>query len=127
MRRTRILEGMKATLIAIVGIATAASFGVATGQSTTGPRIQVADRAPLVVVGSGFARRERVTVVATVDGERSRRSVISTYRGTFAARFAEIRLDACTGATLLATGRRSDTVRLKIGLRECPGPAIDYP
>ena len=114
--------------MAMVAVAVVGYGGVASARSTTTPRLQVADRAPLVVAGVGFGPRERVALTVSVDGERTHRTVVATPRGTFITRFAQIRLDACTGATLLATGRRSsDMVRLKIGLRECPGPAIDYP
>lgn len=89
------------------------------------PGLQVLDRGPLIVRGTGFAPRERVVVTVSVDGERTRRSSIATHRGTFTVRFDGIRLDACTGATLVATGRRSETARLKISLRECPGPVLD--
>jgi hypothetical protein len=118
---------MRATLVAIVGVVAIAA-GAAAAQTTVTPRLEVSDRAPLVLHGSGFAARERVGLAVRIDGDlAAQRTIVTTYRGSFVARFAEIRLDACTGATLVATGRRSDTVRLKISLRECPGPAIDYP
>jgi hypothetical protein len=115
---------MKLVLAALVGAA-AVVAGVATADAGKGARLQVVDRSPLVVHGTGFEPRERVALTVTVDGERTRRGVVATYRGTFTVRFDSIRLDACTGATLVAAGRRSDIVRLKIGLRECPGPTID--
>jgi hypothetical protein len=119
---------MKIGLAALVGAATMTLAGVAAAQSESIPRLQVVDRSPLIVHGTGFGARERVAVTVTVDSERTRRGVIATFRGTFTARFDEIRLDGCTGATLFAAGRRSEEVRLKIGLRECPGPALDpYP
>jgi hypothetical protein len=119
---------MKAALVAIAGVAIVSLCGVGSALSATSPRLQVADKTPLVVIGVGFGPRERVALTVSVDGERTHRTLVATLRGVFTARFAQIRLDACTGATLLATGRRSgDVVRLKIGLRECPGPAIDYP
>ena len=114
--------------MAMIAVAVVGYGGVASARSATTARLQVADRAPLVVTGVGFGARERVALTVSVDGERTHRTVVATPRGAFTARFAEIRLDACTGATLLATGRRSsDVARLKVGLRECPGPAIDYP
>lgn len=115
-------------IMATVAAAVVAYGGVASAESSTIARLQVADRAPLVVTGVGFGPRERVALTVSVGGERTHRTVVATLRGAFTTRFAQIRLDACTGATLLATGRRSgDMARLKIGLRECPGPAIDYP
>ena len=114
--------------MAMFAVAVVGYGGVASARSATTARLQVADRAPLVVTGVGFGAREPVAVTVSADGERTHRTVVATLRGAFTARFAEIRLDACTGATLLATGRRSsDMARLKVGLRECPGPAIDYP
>lgn len=115
---------MKAVLVVVVAAA-ATLAGVAPADTGARPRLQVVDRSPLVVRGTGFTSRERVVVTVTVDGERARRPVIATHRGTFTVRFDDIRLDACTGATLVAAGARSDVVRLKIGLRECPGPTLE--
>jgi hypothetical protein len=119
---------MKIGFASLVGAVAVTLTGVATAQSASTPRLQVVDRSPLIVHGTGFGARERVAVTVTTDGDRMRYGVIATLRGTFTARFDEIRLDACTGATLVAAGRRSEVVTLKIGLRECPGPALDpYP
>jgi hypothetical protein len=117
--------GVKAVLVAVLASAAVALAGVATANGKTTPGLQVLDRSPLVVRGTGFLSRERVVVTVSISGERTRRGVIATYRGTFAVHFDDIRLDACTGATLIATGRRSQAVSLKIGLRECPGPTLE--
>jgi hypothetical protein len=116
---------VKAVLVIVVASTAIAVAVVATAHGRTAPKLQILDRSPLVVRGTGFASRERVVVTVDVAGERTRRRVIATFRGSFTARFEDIELDACTGATLLATGRRSDIVRLKISLRECPGPTLD--
>lgn len=116
---------MKPILIVIVGAVALALVGAAATDAGTTPRLQVLDRSPLIIRGTGFGPRERVAVTVTVDGERTRRRVVATYRGTFTVRLDEIRLDGCTGATLVAAGYRSDVVKLKIGLRDCPSPSLD--
>jgi hypothetical protein len=116
---------MKIGFASLVGAVAVTLAGVATAQSSSTPRLQVVDRSPLIVHGTGFGLRERVSVTVTVDGERTRQAVIATYRGTFTTRFDDIRLDACTGATLVAAGARGGLARLKISLRECPGLTLE--
>ena len=89
------------------------------------PTIAVVDRTPVVVRGTGFGSRERVVVTVRSGIVRAMQRTTATYRGAFVVRFDGVRLTACTGATLVATGARGHAAQLKLELRECPGPIID--
>ena len=110
--------------LAVVSAVALACAAVGTARTAT-PALSVSDRSPLTTRGTGFLPRERVVVTASVNGVRSRRIAVTSRAGVFAVRFDGIRLDACTGAMLVATGARGDYVRMKIALRQCPAPDLD--
>ena len=120
----RILEVMRVALLSILA-GTLVVAGVAGAQPLTKPALRLVDRDPIVVRGTSFKPRERIVVTLTIGESDSRRVRIATPQGAFTARFDGIHLAPCSGATLGATGGRSEVVRLKIGLRECPAPALD--
>jgi hypothetical protein len=110
------------TLLIAIGLAVG-SIGRAAQEAT--PTLTIVDRSPLIVRGTEFKKRERVVVTVSTEAGNVRRAVRSSSRGRFLVRFDAIRIDPCTGATLEAVGARGDLARLKIGLRQCPGPVFE--
>ncbi|MCI0637308.1 MAG: hypothetical protein L0206_25835 [Actinobacteria bacterium] len=116
---------MQRATVAATAVALALAGATAATPSTDAkPAIRVLDRAPLVIRGSGFHARVRVTVTATTELRRARRVAVTSRRGSFTVHF-DFGLTPCTRATLVAAGARGPSVLLKLGLRECPGPTFD--
>lgn len=93
----------------------------ATSDSTE-PALEVLDKAPLVLQGTGFVPAERVRVtVVTRDAELVRRTRASRL-GRFIVRFDTV-IDVCSGArSATALGRRGSTVSIVLERpweREC--------
>lgn len=118
-------RGMKGALFTLLGTAVLAVSGTGSAAPDAKPALTIVDRSPLIVRGSHFEARERVVVTVSTETGNTRRATRSSLRGTFLVRFDAISIDPCTGATLAAFGVAGDFARLKIGLRECPGPAFD--
>jgi hypothetical protein len=110
--------------IAAAGLLAVAVVAPASATSAT-PSITLADRAPVVVHGTGFAARERVLVTLRSGFARAEKHARATYRGSFVVRFDAIMLTPCEGAAVVAAGARGHVARLKLRLRECPEPIID--
>ena len=111
--------------LALAATMLAASVGTAGAGTHPRPQLRLVDRSPLVVRGIGFQAAQRVTLSATSGEQLARRVFFVPLRGTFTARFDGIRLDACTGATIVAIAKSIELGRLKISLRECPGPVLE--
>jgi hypothetical protein len=118
-------QGVKPVLVTLIAAAGLVTAGTGLGASDAQPALSIVDGSPLIVRGVEFEARERVVVTVSSEAGSARRLVRSSIRGKFLVRFDAIRLDPCTGATLVAAGLQGDFARLKIGLRECPGPALD--
>jgi hypothetical protein len=73
------------------------------------PRLTVVGESPLVVRGSGFLPRERVTLRATAGDQQVAKTVRSTPTGAFSARFEAIPNASCSPFTVTATGARGTT------------------
>jgi hypothetical protein len=97
---------------------------VASAELSRQPAVAVVDRAPVTIRGTGFGTRERVLVTVTSGILRAMQRTRATYRGSFVVSFDALRLP-CAGGTVVATGARGHVARVKLALRECPGPAID--
>jgi hypothetical protein len=85
-------------------IVVAAAAAVVPSASAGVPRIAIAKSNPLVVAGSHFKSRERVTVTF---GE-STRHVRATALGSFQASFDGVVVDRCTGWRIVAAGALGD-------------------
>jgi hypothetical protein len=107
----------------LVTLALAAGTAGASRSGT--PALTVVERSPVVIRGVGFGRRERVVVTVSAALQRATKRTVATSQGRFVIRFDGMRLSPCTGASIVATGARGHWVRLKFGLRECPGPALE--
>jgi hypothetical protein len=70
------------------------------------------------VRGAGFRAKERVRVVAQVNG-RHVKTVLATATGTFAARFVGVSQSSCAGYLVRATGNKGSRAYLR-HVPECP-------
>ena len=111
--------------VAAIFLAAVTLSASANAESAAKPSIAVVDRAPVVVRGTAFGARERVRVTVSSGLLRVMQRTTATYRGSFVVRFDGVRFTGCTGGTVVATGGRGNVARLKLSLRECPGPILD--
>jgi hypothetical protein len=79
----------------------------------------VPDTTPFVVRGSRFKAREKVRVVALVDG-RHVKTVVATAAGVFTARFPEVSVRACMAYIVRATGSKGSVAYVR-HRPACPG------
>ena len=90
--------------------------------SAAGARLAVIGVSPLAVRGVGFVPRERVRVVATVDGTTTRWSRAGS-NGTFVVRFSGVTIPTCTGFVVRAFGAAgSRATAARVPQLECPQP-----
>jgi hypothetical protein len=103
-------------ILALAGVTLIAVTGATAG---TGPQVGLADRAPVRVVGTGFAASDHVTVrVHETAGATFGRVVTAGSGGGFVARFPSRSLDPCDGYVVTATG----TSGRRASHREPPPP-----
>jgi hypothetical protein len=87
-----------------IAIAALASAVLVPSASAAAPRIVIAKSTPLVVSGSHFKARERVTVTFG----QSTRHVRTTPLGSFQASFPGVVFDRCSGSRIAAVGALGD-------------------
>jgi hypothetical protein len=90
------------TALILLAIALAAASASVSG-ARTGPALKIRSAAPLVVVGSGFVARERVTITVRLAGKRvDARRLRAGAGGTFRLRFRTLLVtDTCSGSLLV--------------------------
>ncbi len=93
--------------------------------TTQKARLAILDLAPFTVHGTGFAARERVTVVALVDG-RHVHTLTATVSGRFTTRFLSVQAGPCTPYRVRATGGDGSRASLTL-IPECAPPDVLYP
>ena len=117
MRRLALICGTLGVLVAPPAQATSDSSRAA---------LQVLDRAPLVLLGTGFVPAERVQVTVVTRGGELVSRTRASQRGRFVARFDTV-VDACHGARrATAVGRRGSKVSIVLERpveRECVEPS----
>jgi len=96
-------------------IAALAAAVVVPSASAAYPRIVIAQTRPLVVAGSHFKARERVTVTFG----QSSRHVRATALGTFQTSFADVLVDRCSGFSIAAVGALGDRAALVQSRAKC--------
>jgi hypothetical protein len=89
-----------------------------TARSTAAATVRVPDTTPFVVWGSRFQAREKVRVVAQVEG-RHVKTVVATATGVFTARFPDVSVRGCTAYIVRATGSKGSYAYLR-HLPACP-------
>jgi hypothetical protein len=77
---------------------------IAPSASAAVPRLVITKSNPLVVTGSHFKPRERVTISLG----QSTRQVRTTRLGSFQASFADVAFDRCSGWRITAAGALGD-------------------
>jgi hypothetical protein len=95
--------------------------GHAASEATKAPTLRLTKLAPVQVVGSGFAARERVSVTATLFDETARKTVRAGQRGGFSVAFDGLAADRCTPElTVRAFGARGSRASAKLPQLLCP-------
>jgi hypothetical protein len=110
------MKGLVVLSLAVFALLPAAS---GTARPTASPVVRVPDTTPFVVRGNSFKSREKVRVVAQVQGRRVK-TVRASATGVFTVRFP-VSVDACTGYTVRAMGGKGSHAYL----RHLPGCAED--
>jgi hypothetical protein len=110
------MKGLVALSLAVFALLPAAS---GTARPTAAPALRVPDTAPFSVRGLRFKAREKVRVVAQVEG-RHVKTVLATATGVFTARFPALSVQGCSGYIVRATGSKGSRAYLR-HLPECPG------
>jgi hypothetical protein len=113
---------MRAIALVFLGLGVLASSVALAASGSAGPRLELLAKDPLVLRGSGFARRELVVVrVGTRRTQLVQRTRASRL-GRFVARF-DVAVDACDGAQRATavgrTGRRASIVLERPWRRAC--------
>lgn len=108
---------MKGLVIASLAVLALLPTASGTARPTDEPALGVRDTTPFVVRGTSFKPREKVRVVAQVEG-RHVRTVRATATGVFVARFFGVSVQGCTGYIVRATGSKGSHAYLR-HLPEC--------
>jgi hypothetical protein len=89
------------------------------------PSLRATHLNPVTVVGSSFARAERLSVSLSAGRASQVRTVKTTAAGTFTASFT-MKIDPCVSGTTVVVrraGRTATLAQLKLPARECaPAP-----
>jgi hypothetical protein len=95
----------------------------ATAQGAVHPQLRLLDLSPASVAGTGFRPSEHVVVTVTGGSNRLRRSVVTSARGAFVARFATpIAAPGCSQLAIVAVGARGDRASWKSPPKSCGPP-----
>lgn len=109
---------MRVLLVALLAAAL-----VPAALAAAGPQVRLVGRAPAAVAGVGFHPRERVAVTVAAGTVRLRKTVVSSARGGFLARFAQgLPVGTCAQLAVTAVGARGDRAAWKTPPQECGAP-----
>jgi hypothetical protein len=113
-------------VLAVGAIVVSASLLASTGLAAKRhPSVAIVDQSPIVVVGRGFAARERVTVRASHGGQQLTRTLRATRTGAFRTELGELDQSSCApvlsvtvvgGAGSRATAARHVTIAEPCGI-----------
>ena len=110
--------------IALIAVAASALAGTALASTAQAPHLRLTDSTPLTVTGTGFKSHEHVKVVYSADQTWTRR-VTATAAGTFNARFADVRFQACKLHRLYAVGSMGSKASFRMPPVSCAPPTND--
>jgi hypothetical protein len=111
----------------VVVVAAVAVVASVTASASRGPTLRITSLAPVSVVGTGFAVRERVSVRLTVAGRRAAtRRTIADGRGAFRVRFVRVfAASVCRGSIVVsASGAKGHQATAR---RRCRPPDPQAP
>ncbi len=100
-----------------------AAFAPAALGAAGRPHVRLTDGSPATVTGAGFGAREHVVV--TVKGSSSRlvKTVVTSARGAFVARFAKsVSASGCNQIAIVAVGAKGDRAAWKSPPKSCGPP-----
>jgi hypothetical protein len=107
----------KLLVAALLGV-----VAIAVGTASATPlraHLTIASQNPIVVAGSGFAKREHVRVTVRTDVAVAK-NVVATRRGTFRVTFSDVsRQDRCSGVSVRAVGSRGTLALAKLPQPMC--------
>jgi hypothetical protein len=86
--------------------------------------LRVTSVSPLIVTGTGFAPRERVTVTALTTVRRKRIIVFATAKGRIRVSFGKISQPCATPFAVRAVGGKSGAALARVAGRPCVPPAV---
>jgi hypothetical protein len=108
------------TLVVALLLAVSGSAATANGHGGVGrASLTLLKPEPLKLRGIRFLAGERVRVTVSVPSPRAKR-VTASAAGSFAAAFADVSVDPCSGLTAVAVGSRGSRATLKLPQRQCP-------
>ncbi len=111
---------MATRLALLLGVAALAAAAPAAASAA---KLRLAADLPLTVKGTAFKPREVVTVTIQTNERQWIRTARATTAGGFAVALPGVRYDPCrSSVTIVARGRKSGLVRLRVPLRECAAP-----
>jgi hypothetical protein len=100
------------TLVLSAGLVVTGATASASADARPRATVTVVDDSPVVVIGRGFARAERVTLRALVEGRRYSRVVRAGPTGRFKARFETVSAK-CRALQVSAVGRTGRTAAFR--------------
>lgn len=96
-------------------------------RETVRPTIRIAQLSPLVVTGTQFRPRERIVIRVAALPKTYVRTIRTTRRGTFVARFAAVTFDRCGGGpSVVVTTATGLVAKTRMPKPLCP-PAMPSP
>ena len=107
----------------LLGASLALVLAPAALATTSVPRVRLVDRTPTTVAGTGFRVGERVVVTVNASPTHLSKTVITTARGDFLARFGRNLVVAhCGQVAITAVGARGDRAAWKTPPQVCGAP-----
>ncbi len=123
---------MRTSLFVLVVLAAALSASLAAASTSVlqRPALRLVSRTPVVVAGTHFRSRERVTVTVRTPDSTTRKTLSASPSGTFRVAFPTVDApsDPCALFAVIAAGRNGSTARLHVmkpvlpGIHSCPAP-----
>jgi hypothetical protein len=110
------------TLSILVGAALVVWATLARASETrTEPTLRAASYSPLILRGAKFRPLEHVRLTVSADGNRTKKVVRASRRGSFTVPFPSVAVDRCSsGVSALAVGLHGSRARLKLPQLLCP-------
>ena len=100
-----------------------AAFAPAAWGAAARPQVRLVGFSPASVAGTGFRAREHVVVTVTGGSNHLKKTVVTSGRGAFVARFARaVSAPGCSQIAIAAVGAKGDRASWKSPPRSCGPP-----
>ena len=113
---------MRYLLLVAAGIA--AAYAAAAFAAANSAHLLIAKMSPVVVSGTGFKARERVSLTVTSKATRTKR-VVAGPRGGFKITFRGLSIAHCVAYSVTAKGNHGSTATLKVVPECAPARRVD--